>query len=202
MIVHSTPFKNTHGNSLKKNAEYDYRLNTIEPKGSHSLRPFVDRPSGFYNRKTREPFTNMNTIGYTIDPYERKDDMIREEYARLNNKILVKNLPFSQDVRQRGTFLPNPLTFGTTIQFEEKAKEPRFVPKYGVFKKGDEAHTGINKTIGGGLRSSEYHYQEEMETDNVRYQKNVRLPIWRQTAQMSKSMANSSIMSNVRNTGI
>jgi hypothetical protein len=33
----------------------------------------------------------MNGIGYTEDPYERKEDISREEYARLNSKILMKN---------------------------------------------------------------------------------------------------------------
>jgi len=38
------------------------------------LKPFVDRPCGFYNKKNSEPFTNLNTIGYAEDPYERKQD--------------------------------------------------------------------------------------------------------------------------------
>ena len=58
------------------------------------MKPFVNRISGFYNRKTPEPFTNLNGIGYKEDPFERKEDIEREEYAKLNNKILFRNLPF------------------------------------------------------------------------------------------------------------
>lgn len=70
-VVHTTPFK-TQGNQAVKKAELKYRENVAEPKGSQSLRPFVERMSGFYNRRGTEPFTNLNTIGYSIDPYERK----------------------------------------------------------------------------------------------------------------------------------
>jgi hypothetical protein len=31
--------------------------------------------SGFYNRKTTEPFSSLNEIGYGLDPYERKQDL-------------------------------------------------------------------------------------------------------------------------------
>lgn len=41
------------------------------------------------------------------------------------------------------------------------------VPKYGAWKKGDEAHTGYNKTIGGHKRSTEYEYHEEGEIDKI-----------------------------------
>lgn len=164
------------------------------------MRPFADRPGGFFNRKTAEPFTNMNGIGYSEDPHERKDDMNREEYANLNSKIMYKNQPFSHVVRQHGTFIPNVLTFGTTKSFPEKNAEARFEPKYGVWKRGDLNHTGFNKTIGGfGGRSTEYNYVEEQEQDNVRYQKDVRNPIWRTSHQMGKSMANTSIAHNFRN---
>ncbi len=65
-------------------------------------------------------------------------------------------------VRQHGTFIPNILTFGTTKSFPEKAADPKFVPKYGIWNRGDPAHTGFNKTIGGHSgRSTEYQYVEE-----------------------------------------
>ena len=63
------------------------------------MRPFANRPGGAYNRKTSEPFTNLNGIGYTEDPYERKEDISREEYAKLNGSILFKNQPFNHVVR-------------------------------------------------------------------------------------------------------
>lgn len=174
-------------------------MDGLDPKGSYHLTPFVKRPGGFYNRKTSEPFTNLNQIGYGIDPYERKEDLARDEYARLNSKILYKNQPFSQVVKQKGTFYPNVMTYGTTKEFPQKQATPRFVPKYGVFKPGDVAHVGHNKTFGGGQKSSEYSYLEECEKDKVKYQRDVRNPIWRTTNQMSKSMVNASIITNARN---
>jgi hypothetical protein len=126
------------------------------------LRPFADRPGGFYNRKTAEPFASLNTIGYAEDPHERKEDISREDYAKQNSLILYKNQPFSHVVRQHGTFYPNVLTFGTSKTFANKASAERFVPHYGSFKRGDEPHTGFNKTLGGhNGRSTEYNYVEE-----------------------------------------
>lgn len=55
------------------------------------MKAFADRPGGFYNRKTAEPFTSLNGIGYKEDPYERREDFSREDYAKLNSKILFKN---------------------------------------------------------------------------------------------------------------
>jgi len=54
------------------------------------------------------------------DPYERKQDLNREEYARLNSKILHRDQPWNNTVRQRGTFYPNFSTYGTNITFPEK----------------------------------------------------------------------------------
>ena len=79
-------------------------------------------------------------------------------------------------MRQRGTFLPEPLTYGTTIEFPEKPSPARFVPRYGAFKNGDIAHTGHNKTIGGHKRSTEYDYHEEGEIDTIKHRTQLRLP--------------------------
>ena len=169
-VTHASQFR-TQGNRTVRKSEFAYNDITGEPKGSHALRPFVDRPGGFYNRKTAETFTPQNGLGYyKEDPYERKEDINREEYARLNSLILHKDQPFNHVVRQHGTFMPHILTFGTTKHFPEKAKEARFVPSYGPWKRGDLAHTGFNKTLGGhGGRSTEYDYVEEQEQDLVRF---------------------------------
>ena len=84
-IIHKKPFLSSHGHKLIKNTEFDYRANSGERKGSTELRPYVDRlVSGFYNRKTsHEPFTNLNTIGYQEDPYERAEDLRTRDYAKL-----------------------------------------------------------------------------------------------------------------------
>lgn len=147
----------------------------------------------------QKPLTNLNTIGYMEDPYERKEDMQREEYAKHQSKILNKNKPWQTTVKQRDTFLPTPLTYGTTVQFQEKQSPPRFVESYGPWRRGDLAHTGINKTIGGHKRSTEDKYLEEGEIDSVMYRVQLKTPIWRTTSQMSKSMGQSSVVQNRRN---
>ena len=77
------------------------------------------------------------------------------------------------------------------------------MPKYGVWKRGDLAHTGFNKTLGGhGGRSTEYNYAEEQEQDHVKYQKDVHNPIWRTTNQMGKSMASPTVLLSGRNSGV
>ncbi len=134
-----------------------------------------------------------------MDPYERKEDLARDEYARLNSKILFQNQPFSHVVRQHGTFYPNMMTFGTTREFKEKKASPAKAPLFGAFKAGDPAHVGHNKTFGGNGRSTEYTYVEECEQDKVQFQKNVTKPRWNTTAQMSKSMMNATVSHNPRN---
>jgi hypothetical protein len=52
------PFVNMHGNRTVKKSEFanmpEHRIKSPAP---------TSKP-GFYNRKTSEPFTNMNNIGY------------------------------------------------------------------------------------------------------------------------------------------
>jgi len=114
---------------------------------------------------------------------------------------LRKEEPFSHVVRQHGTFYPSIMTFGTSKSFAEKPKDARFVENYGAWKRGDLQHTGFNKTFGGHAgRSTEYDYCEEQEQDNVRYQKDVRNPIWRTTHQMGKTMAQTTTTLNADKT--
>ena len=58
--------------------------------GPHA-RPTPESAPRFSTRVKREPFTNLNKIGYSEDPYERKQDMIREEYAKQNSKIIHRD---------------------------------------------------------------------------------------------------------------
>lgn len=60
--------------------------------------------SGFYNRKTSEPFTSLNGIGYGLEPYERKQDLMRTTQQNFDNCILDPAKPFSHTVIQRGNF--------------------------------------------------------------------------------------------------
>jgi hypothetical protein len=43
-------------NRTVKKSEFEYH-DTTDPKGAYHLSPFVNRPGGFYNRKTSEPFS-------------------------------------------------------------------------------------------------------------------------------------------------
>lgn len=70
------------------------------------MTPYVNRLSGFYNKKYSEPFTNLNTIGYIEDPYELKLDNIRNDYTKHKSLLLAENKPFVNVVRQRNTFDP------------------------------------------------------------------------------------------------
>lgn len=95
---------------------------------------------------------------------------------------MFKNQPYSVAVRQRGTFYPHEMTYGTSLKFPEKPKEVKLKAKYGPMKIGDAAHTGYNKTFGGSNKSTEYRYVEEREQDPVKYQKDIRNPVWHGTA--------------------
>jgi hypothetical protein len=70
------------------------------------------------------------------------------------------------------------MTYGTSKIFVNKPIKAVPLPAYGPFKIGDPAHVGHNKTFGGGKKSTEYAYKEEREQDTVKYQRDVRGPIW------------------------
>ena len=55
--------------------------------------------SGFYNRHTSEAFTNLNQIGYGIDPFERQQDILRKTQAEFDKKVLDPERPFRNIVR-------------------------------------------------------------------------------------------------------
>lgn len=101
-------------------------------------------------------------------------------------------------VRQRGCFYPNFSTYGSSIAFPDKKLPAKQPPLFGPFKHGDPAHVGHNKTIGGHGRSSEDQYMEEVEEDQVKYQKNVKKPIWKDPTN-SLTMMNDTVVNNMRN---
>jgi hypothetical protein len=75
-------------NKLVRKSEFEHM---------HNGPPALKNPEklrGFMSTKTPEPFTNMNTIGYAIDPYERNQDLARTDYAKQNNSILHRDQPF------------------------------------------------------------------------------------------------------------
>lgn len=69
---------------------------------------------------------------------------------------------------------------------------------FGPFKHGDPLHTGHNKCIGGHGRTTEDAYVEEVEEDPVKYQKNVKKPIWRDPTN-DLTMMNATVANNLRN---
>lgn len=99
MVIHAKPFLSHTGPKTTKHAEFEYICGR-ELKGSSALKPYVDRISGFYNRKkSHMPFTDLNTIGYKEDPYERRQDMKTLEYAKQTAKILAQDRPLVSNVR-------------------------------------------------------------------------------------------------------
>ena len=87
-----TPFL-TSGNKKVKKAEFEYI-----PLGPPQ-RPGIETAPRFATRKKPEPFSNLKTIGYIEDPYERKQDFGRAEYAKRNTLILHRDQPWSNTVR-------------------------------------------------------------------------------------------------------
>ena len=58
-LTHKSTFRNMHGPKTVRKSEFEY-FTSSEVKGSNTLAPFVDRPGGFYNKKTSDPFTSLN----------------------------------------------------------------------------------------------------------------------------------------------
>ena len=152
----------------------------------------------FATRVKAEPFTNLNKMGYSEDPFEHKQDDGRNEYAKQNGRIIHRDQPWSNTVRQRGTFYPAFTTYGTNIAFPEKKADVKKQPLFGAFKNGDPLKTGYNKCIGGRNGTSEEQYLEEMEQDAVQYRKNVSTSIWRGVTG-GQSMMNATTLNNTRN---
>ena len=78
------PFKTT-GNRKIRRSEFPY-IEQGPPK-----RPEPETAPRFGTRVKAEPFTNLNQIGYRVDPYERKKDFTRVEYAQRNGLILHRD---------------------------------------------------------------------------------------------------------------
>lgn len=187
---HGKPFGPSGSHKTVKNSEFEHHHNGPPP------RPKIENKKGFSTTSKPELFAKKTE--YKEDPFERKQDIERDEYAKNNSKILHRDQPFSTVVRQRGTFYPNFQTYGTSIAFPDKKPEAQKAPLYGPFKIGDPMHTGHNKTIGGHGRTTEDQYIEEVEEDQVKYQKNVKRPIWKDpTHQLT--MMNSTVANNIRN---
>ena len=86
------PFK-TQGNKKVRNSEFQY-IELGPP-----ARPTPESKPRFATRVKAEPFTNLNRIGYSEDPYERKQDIGRDEYAKQNGLIIHRDQPWSNTVR-------------------------------------------------------------------------------------------------------
>ena len=117
--VAAKPFVTSQAGRTIKKSEFKYIDN------GPPLRPTPEKKPRFATRTKYEPFSSFSQIGYTPDPYERKDDIKREEYALDNAKIFNRNQAFINNVRQRGTFYPNYSTYGTKMSFTDKKQEPK-----------------------------------------------------------------------------
>jgi len=135
------------------------------------------------------------------DPYERRQDIDRLESASQNCRILHRDQPWANTVRQRGTFYPVHKTFGTHVKFPEKRRAQVQPPKYGPFKAGDPLKTGYNKCIGKRYGTSEEAYLEEQEEDPLYKTSNsAKKPTvpWVDVSG-GKSMMNASTLTMLRN---
>ena len=81
----------------------------------------------------------------------------------MNNKIVYRDQPWSNTVKQRGEFFPHKKTYGTDRTFPEKRPSVVEPPLFGSFKAGDPLKTGYNKCIGGRNGTTEEKYMEEQE---------------------------------------
>jgi len=88
----SKPFLTSSNKKIRK-SEFEYI-----PLGPPA-RPNPETAPRFATRVKPELFTSFNKLGYTEDPYERKQDMNRDEYARLNSKIIHRDQPWNNTVR-------------------------------------------------------------------------------------------------------
>lgn len=139
----------TSGNKFVRKSEFEY-IPLGPPK-----RSTPESAPRFATRVKAEPFTSLNKLGYSIEPFERKQDQEREGYGKRNSEILVRSQPWSNTVRQRGTFQPNFTTFGTNITFPEKKPAVKKPALFGPFKQGDPLHTGYNRCIGARTGTTE-----------------------------------------------
>lgn len=124
-------------------------------------RPKPEPLPRFGTRVKADPFTSLNKLGYSLEPYERAQDIERADYRDANNKILFRDQPFTNTVKQKGTFFPHHKTYGTDKEFPEKKPSVTPQPLFGPFKDGDPLKTGYNKCIGGRNGSTEEQYLEE-----------------------------------------
>ena len=143
------PFVHSGSNKTIRKSEFPY-LELGPP-----ARPTPEPLPRFGTRVKADPFTSLNKIGYSLDPFERADDIERMDYRDANSKILYRDQPFTNTVKQKGTFFPHHKTYGTDKEFPEKKSPVKQPPLYGPFKDGDPLKTGHNKCIGGRYGTTE-----------------------------------------------
>jgi len=117
------------------------------------------------------------------DGYERSEDMRKLDYQRRAALILDKQSPFTNSVRQRGTFDPFRKTYGSEMNFPNKLVPTKDPELFGAFRIGNLPKKGYNKCLGGN-----FPYIENPIEDMVTYQKDVKQPVWRNT-QVSTTTA-------------
>lgn len=83
----------TCSNKKVRTSEFQWK-----PEGPPA-RPVPESAPRFATRVKADPFTSLNKLGYSEDPYERKQDQGRDEYAKQNSLIIHRDQPWSNTVR-------------------------------------------------------------------------------------------------------
>lgn len=104
-------FKYSGGPKLVRRSEFEHLHN------GPPARPEIETRKNFLTRSTAERF--QGKVPYTEDLYENKEDLMRQDYLKRRSLILTPNRPYTSTVRQRGTFYPQYMTYGTLKSFPE-----------------------------------------------------------------------------------
>jgi hypothetical protein len=104
-------FKYSGGPKLVRRSEFEHLHN------GPPARPAPESRKNFLTRFSSEKF--QPRLPYTEDLYETKEDLTRMDYIKRRSLILAPSRPYTSTVRQRGTFYPQYMTYGTLKQFPE-----------------------------------------------------------------------------------
>ena len=89
-----------------------------------------------------------NNLGLYERKYERKEDMRKLDYQRRAALILDKSKPWTNTVKQHGTFESFRKTFGSDREFALKYQVKTQPPTFGAFRIGNLPKKGYNKCLG------------------------------------------------------
>jgi hypothetical protein len=108
------------GSQKGKGLGGEQRYTEVGPKP----RPNPERMPNFVTSRQCYPFSNLNKIGYALEPFENKQDDERREIISLKSKVIDKQKPFCHQVKQRGPFIPDIATYGVDREMKPKFLMP------------------------------------------------------------------------------